>query len=222
MDGDGISDRPVRIAVAVKFQQSRGRVARGHAVTVDFTGSDPQVQGSINAVEAITYSACFYVFRCLLAGRCAGDRGLDAPDPGDCPLRDNRECAASGGGGGRECGNFATDRGCSAACLGAGDSRADSRGCFGNHEQSHHRRNGSPHRRAVCLLRNHRRRDGCSSDQAGRFGCAHPHDEFAEHAGGGAGVFVSAAGAAIFPAAAEAAALANSAAGTASSARSKC
>ena len=35
-------------------------------VTVDFTGSDPQVAGAVNAVEAITYSACFYVFRCLL------------------------------------------------------------------------------------------------------------------------------------------------------------
>ena len=83
MDSDGISDRPVRIVVAVKFQQSRGRVARGHTpghmVTVDFTGSDPQVQGSINAVEAITYSACFYVFRCLLAEDVPATSGLMRP-----------------------------------------------------------------------------------------------------------------------------------------------
>jgi len=87
MDSDGISDRPVRIVVAVTFQHSRGRVARGHTlslapgymVTVDFTGSDPQVQGSINAVEAITYSACFYVFRCLLAEDVPATSGLMRP-----------------------------------------------------------------------------------------------------------------------------------------------
>ena len=79
MDSDGISDRPVKIVVAVKFHQSRGRVARGHTVTVDFTGSDPQVQGSINAVEAITYSACFYVFRCLLAEDVPATSGLMRP-----------------------------------------------------------------------------------------------------------------------------------------------
>ena len=33
---------------------------------VDFTGSAAQVAGSLNAVFAITYSAVFYVFRCLL------------------------------------------------------------------------------------------------------------------------------------------------------------
>ena len=73
--------------MAVTFQHSRGRVARGHTlslapgymVTVDFTGSDPQVQGSINAVEAITYSACFYVFRCLLAEDVPATSGLMRP-----------------------------------------------------------------------------------------------------------------------------------------------
>jgi N-methylhydantoinase B len=83
MDNDGISDRPVRIVVTVEFQRSRGRVARGHTgsqtVTVDFSGSDAQVQGSINAVEAITYSACFYVFRCLLAEDVPATSGLMRP-----------------------------------------------------------------------------------------------------------------------------------------------
>jgi N-methylhydantoinase B len=46
---------------------------------VDFTGSDPQVEGSINAVEAITYSACFYVFRCLLAEDVPATSGLMRP-----------------------------------------------------------------------------------------------------------------------------------------------
>jgi len=76
MDSDGITDRPVKIVVAVKVEAQRGRVARSHMVTVDFAGSDPQVEGSINAVEAITYSACFYVFRCLLEEDVPATSGL--------------------------------------------------------------------------------------------------------------------------------------------------
>jgi N-methylhydantoinase B len=81
MDGDGISERPAKIAVAVKFVGSaeRGQIARGHAVIVDFTGTDLQVEGSINAVEAITYSACFYVFRCLLREEVPATAGLMRP-----------------------------------------------------------------------------------------------------------------------------------------------
>jgi N-methylhydantoinase B len=84
MDSDGITDRPVQIVVAVRVQGQkvkgqRGRVACGHMVTVDFTGSDPQVEGSINAVEAITYSACFYVFRCLLEEDVPATSGLMRP-----------------------------------------------------------------------------------------------------------------------------------------------
>jgi N-methylhydantoinase B len=37
------------------------------------------VQGSINAVEAITYSACFYVFRCLLEEDVPATSGLMRP-----------------------------------------------------------------------------------------------------------------------------------------------
>jgi N-methylhydantoinase B len=70
MDNDGISDTPIKIAVTLRF---------GKDVTVDFTGTDPQVEGSINAVEAITYSACFYVFRCLLAEDVPATAGLMRP-----------------------------------------------------------------------------------------------------------------------------------------------
>ncbi len=81
MDSDGISDKPVRIAVAVSFVGGGGRrrVGRGHAAVVDFAGTDRQVEGSINAVEAITYSACFYVFRCLLTEGVAATAGLMRP-----------------------------------------------------------------------------------------------------------------------------------------------
>src|SRR6202790_1729004 len=85
LDNDGITDRPVKIAVKVKVAWRRafdsGRAGRKGSptrpfVTVDFTGSDPQVEGSVNAVEAIPYSACFYVFRCLLADEVPATAGL--------------------------------------------------------------------------------------------------------------------------------------------------
>jgi N-methylhydantoinase B len=43
---------------------------------VDFTGSAPQCSGSINAVAAITQSAVFYVFRCLLDEQVPATSGL--------------------------------------------------------------------------------------------------------------------------------------------------
>lgn len=86
LDNDGISKQPVKISVVVKFQPRSGagapalrQLRRRHTVTVDFTGSDPQVTGSVNAVEAITYSACFYVFRCLLVEDVPATGGLMRP-----------------------------------------------------------------------------------------------------------------------------------------------
>jgi N-methylhydantoinase B len=58
LDDDGYSDHPVKISVSIQIQGD-------HAV-VDFSDSSPQVRGPINAVEAITVSAVYYVFRCLI------------------------------------------------------------------------------------------------------------------------------------------------------------
>jgi N-methylhydantoinase B len=95
LDNDGINSKPVKIVVTVKFARQARRRSTGlthtgqrpvstrfvstPAVTVDFTGSDPQVEGSVNAVEAITYSACFYVFRCLLAEDVPATAGMMRP-----------------------------------------------------------------------------------------------------------------------------------------------
>lgn len=82
LDDDGISDQPVRIRCAITFRKPSGASKAKTAasmVTVDFTGSDPQVAGSINAVDAITWSACFYVFRCLLAEDVPATAGLMRP-----------------------------------------------------------------------------------------------------------------------------------------------
>src|SRR5579859_5782522 len=73
LDDDGVREEPIRIAVKLTFR-STGK--RGRLVTVDFTGSAPQVEGPVNAVAAITYSACFYVFRCLVAEDVPATAGL--------------------------------------------------------------------------------------------------------------------------------------------------
>ena len=70
LDDDGVTEGPIRIAVSIQFKPDEG------SVTVDFAGSDPQAGGSVNAVYAITYSACFYVLRCLLAEDAPATAGL--------------------------------------------------------------------------------------------------------------------------------------------------
>jgi N-methylhydantoinase B len=84
LDDDGVRQQPVRIAVTVTVDdgKTKGRARnprkkdQATLVTVDFSGSDAQVEGSLNAVEAITYSACFYVFRCLLTDDVPAAAGL--------------------------------------------------------------------------------------------------------------------------------------------------
>lgn len=73
LDDDGIHDEPVPIRVRVKSDPAHGRLQ------IDFTGSAPQVSGSLNAVAAITYSAVFYVLRCLLPEGAVTTAGLMRP-----------------------------------------------------------------------------------------------------------------------------------------------
>ena len=68
LDDDGISGQPIPIRVAVCI--------RSDQAVIDFTGSASQQIGGINAVYAITVSAVYYVFRCLL--------GLDVPNNSGC------------------------------------------------------------------------------------------------------------------------------------------
>jgi N-methylhydantoinase B len=58
LDNDGITDRPIAIRVKIHI--------RGDKAVIDFSKSDPQTAGSVNAVYAITASAVFYVFRTLV------------------------------------------------------------------------------------------------------------------------------------------------------------
>jgi N-methylhydantoinase B len=78
LDDDGYSDDPVRIAVRIEIKADRA--------TVDFTGSAPQVRGPINAVEAITVSAVYYVFRCLIPMNVPASWGILQPITVTAPL----------------------------------------------------------------------------------------------------------------------------------------
>lgn len=68
LDDDGITGKAVPIRVTITIQNDNA--------VVDFSNSARQCRGSVNAVYAITLSAVFYVFRCLLA--------LDVPNNGGC------------------------------------------------------------------------------------------------------------------------------------------
>jgi N-methylhydantoinase B len=68
LDDDGVTDKPQRISVTIRI--------RGKNADVNFTGSAPQCAGSVNAVAAITESAVFYVFRCLLDEQVPATSGL--------------------------------------------------------------------------------------------------------------------------------------------------
>jgi N-methylhydantoinase B len=73
LDDDGVLPGPIGIRVTVRNDPKRRRAI------VDFTGTDSQAPGSLNAVYAITWSAVFYVFRCLLPSGIIATAGLMRP-----------------------------------------------------------------------------------------------------------------------------------------------
>jgi N-methylhydantoinase B len=71
LDDDGYGSGPVRLRVTIRIS--------GEYAQLDFTGTAPACRGSVNAVMAITTSAVFYVFRCLLGEEVPACAGLMAP-----------------------------------------------------------------------------------------------------------------------------------------------
>lgn len=71
LDNDGLNPQPVRIEVEIRI--------KGDEAEIDFSASDPQVEGSVNANYAITLSATLYVFRCLVRGDVPYNAGLKRP-----------------------------------------------------------------------------------------------------------------------------------------------
>jgi N-methylhydantoinase B/oxoprolinase/acetone carboxylase alpha subunit len=71
LDNDGFSDQPIRITCTIRI--------RGDHAEVDFTGSDPQTSGGVNANLAITLSASLYAFRCLVTEDVLYNDGIARP-----------------------------------------------------------------------------------------------------------------------------------------------
>lgn len=78
LDDDGFVPPAIRIHVALRVRDERA--------IANFAGSSPQCRGPVNAVEAITVSAVFYVFRCLLGEEVPACWGLMDPIEVRAPL----------------------------------------------------------------------------------------------------------------------------------------
>jgi N-methylhydantoinase B len=71
LDDDGVTGEGIPIAVTV--------TVRGSELTVDFTGSAPQVRGNVNTVASVARSATYYVVRCLMPEDAPMNHGTFAP-----------------------------------------------------------------------------------------------------------------------------------------------
>jgi N-methylhydantoinase B len=93
LDDDGAGGGPVTIRVAITVRGGRARI--------DFTGSDPQVAGPLNAVASITLSAVLYAFRCLTESDLPTNEGclrpLDVIAPEGTIVAARRPAAVSSG-----------------------------------------------------------------------------------------------------------------------------
>lgn len=71
LDGDGISDEPIRVEVAVTLQDG--------SVTVDFAGSSQQVQGPFNCATTSVYAAVYCAVRYVVDPRIRQNEGCYRP-----------------------------------------------------------------------------------------------------------------------------------------------
>ncbi len=78
LDDDGLGTRDIAIRVAVTLG--------GRRCVVDFAGTDPQVPGPVNAVEAVAKAASYYAVRCVLGGEFPVNDGAFRPIEVRAPL----------------------------------------------------------------------------------------------------------------------------------------
>jgi N-methylhydantoinase B len=71
IEGDGVDDEDVRLAVAVEIH--------GDSLTVDFDGTSPAVRGNVNCPLSVTRSACYFALRVLLPDDVPTNAGAYAP-----------------------------------------------------------------------------------------------------------------------------------------------
>ncbi|MDP7266254.1 MAG: hydantoinase B/oxoprolinase family protein, partial [Candidatus Thermoplasmatota archaeon] len=93
MDDDGMGKKKIPIVLSVSVDEDE--------ITMDFTGSSPQVAGNINAVHAVTRSAAFYVLRCLVKMDIPANSGIFRPInlilPGKSIVNASYPAAVAGG-----------------------------------------------------------------------------------------------------------------------------
>jgi N-methylhydantoinase B len=77
VDGDGIVDARFPVQVAVTIDDD--------GITVDFTGSSPQVQGPVNCAEGAMLSAVKTIFKALVGPRAPSNDGWFEPLKVICP-----------------------------------------------------------------------------------------------------------------------------------------
>jgi len=196
------------IAATITFPAYLKMAAAGSspskAVTIDFTGSDPQVQGSINAVESplLTLPASM-LFRCLLAEDVPANYRPDAaksrsvaPSGTNCQCGSARRLVA---GGNVE--TIATHRLTSCCArwpkllpdrIPAASSGTMNNLTIGGIDP----RGNEPFAYYETIAGRYGRRAPPSQASSGS---PYSHDKFAEHSGGGARIRVSFAGVTLFP-----------------------
>ena len=200
--------RPARIVVTVTID--------GDEITFDFTGTDPQARGNVNAVTAVTVSAVAFALRTADRPDHPGQRRLAATGARRRPGRHARERAAAGRGRCRQRRGEPAHRRRVPRRAGPGRARSRRRRRPGDDEQRPHRRRG------LGVLRDHRRRRGRPAAPRRHARRPHRDDQQQEHADRGAGADLPAAGARATGCARGAGARAGSPAARASSATSRC
>ncbi len=71
IDNDGINPEPIAISVAITIQ--------GDQMSVDFSGTSPQVKGAINSTFSVTKSMAYAAVRCMLPPEIPNNGGLFRP-----------------------------------------------------------------------------------------------------------------------------------------------
>ena len=71
LEGDGISEKPVKIKVTLTLE--------GDSLTVDFTGTDPQVTGPINATRGVIMACVYYTIKAVTDPELPSSAGIARP-----------------------------------------------------------------------------------------------------------------------------------------------
>ncbi|GBF35022.1 N-methylhydantoinase B [Desulfocucumis palustris] len=71
LEGDGVTEDKINIKVALTI--------KGDSVTVDFTGTHPQVSGPVNATRGVTLACVYYSLKAVVDPEIPSNHGMTAP-----------------------------------------------------------------------------------------------------------------------------------------------